>query len=189
MIGKNHSRNQQQIHRKIIQLQEDFELLKSTEETDLQNTILKKKHLQYLYDTAVKSLDKNKLPTSENTETEHSDDVNQNPTFVNDSIYWTNQEISDVLTLCIEGNLFEFKDSKHLKNREFYKTIHRELQAMGLEKSCEQMTNKISASNTEFFKIKNNLEKSGEAGMEQVLKKGHIFRKCRSFSGKDLRQQ
>lgn len=191
MVRRNHSRSQQQLHRKICQLKKDYVVIKSKEGQDLQEILKQKKHYELLYNTAILKKDLPCLPTpstidnvesvSQNLEDDTSRD---NSKSFNDSIYWSNDEITDLLTLCIERNLFEFKDNRTLKNREIYQAIHRSMQEIGSKKSYDSMVNKINSLNSDFQKIQRALGKSGESGLSLVIQKKPYYPKMVELFGR-----
>lgn len=170
MIQKNYSRTQSQIYNKIKTFKDDLDYLRELEGETLAEGFRKKNYFKHLHEAIIGN---NGSTISSELESHTSQgavqDTAQN--FENDSAYWTNQERTDLLTLCIDNGYFDFKDSKSIKNYQIKQLIHRKLGNLSHKKSYVQMANQMIYLYNKFETITKTLKKSGEAGLPYVLDK------------------
>lgn len=178
LIQKGQSRNQQQIHAKIKTLKNVYELLKSSSQDKLEDILLSKKYYESLYHIAILKKDCSPNISDEGG----NENLNPNTSF-SDSNYWSDSEISDLLTTCIEPNIFHFKYSKLVRNADIYTAIHRTMQGIGCNKTYDSMVNKINSLNSEFTRVQKTLQKSGEAGLKTVYERRPYFDKMVQLFG------
>lgn len=179
MVQKSHSRNKKQLAKKIYELKKGYDILKSKSGNDLMAEFQKKKYYATLYEVAIKENVENvsDLPRLDASSGEILDqnqilDVqNHNPDY-SDTNVWSDKEITDLLTICIDRGLYDFKDSKCVKTTEIKMVIHKSMKDLGCNKTYNKMCEKICNLSTDYTtNVLQRLGKSGEAGIAKLKEK------------------
>lgn len=124
--------------------------------------------------------------SAENNQSQISNLIPQN--FSGSNKTWTNQQTTDLLTTCLENNLFDFKDSTVFKNKLIYDKSHLDMKKIGHEKSYDQVMKKISNLRSDYSECLKTINKSGAAGLNKILEKRPYWEKMKALFGKRPRE-
>lgn len=160
------------------ELKRAYTLLKSTSVEDLEEVLTKKKYYPFLNEFVIvnKSDTVSNVTNAEddcmedeihNADMENMSNQGKNLNY-SDSDLWSDEEIRDLLKICIDSDLYYYKDSKASKNKDIYELIHACLEKNGCNKTYQSMVDKINSLNSEYVKIKKCLGTSGEVGVAKL---------------------
>lgn len=172
-------RTAMQMYNKLISLKKDCELLNSSE--NLEEVPDTKNYYSFLHDVVV--LKKTNAITQRVSELIPRD--TSNDPIINEPMLkrntWTYDEINDLLTLCLENHLFEFKDSNIVKNSLIYNKISNDMKKANYVRDSSSIINKIGKLRTEFTVIKRYLHVAEKRVLKGLLRARFITKKCWNY--------